>query len=369
MLDEALGNRATQLSPRQQLTPATLSAKEWQERYLTPQHMVTPLETEFTGRRLFYGLGKHLSSGASSVCFSNDLPEKLVSEKAYAGATRAQKEIQKNLNSPHLGEIKKIQLLNELRKSQSETTLIRTPIHMTNLALIVRNALLLPTELWYMHTTKHETPYLPRWKSLLKTPNIRAFNTLLHPQSADLSPLGELFKELMPGKTFLDLACGDRNRSVGHRAVAQHFGAYDYVGVDHECTRGFHKTWRGEFSGLSGRSDFTSRYFKEDVLTFLRCLREPGPLFVRIEGLEAYESDSQEAGKLAYSYLKEILSELGRITKPGDVLSVGGIVSFVKPESAPAPKGTYQPPRLAPEQYGFRLIAGQERRECLWIRD
>ncbi len=369
LLDEVIELRATLPSVRHQRTQATLSAKEWEDCHLAPQHMAIPLEANFEGQRLFYGLGQHLSSGASSVCFSNELPGSLISEKIHADAVRRQKEITETLNSPNLGGIKKIQLLNDLRKSESEISLIRTPLNITNAALVIRNALLLPSEIWYMHSTKHDTPNFPRWKSLLKIPNVLVFNTLLHPESAELSALGARFKELVPGKTFLDLACGDRTRSVGHRAIAQQFGAYDYVGVDHECVKGFQKTWCGEFPGLSGTSDFTSRYFKGDILTFLRRLREPGPLFVRVEGLEACQNDLDEAGNLAYSYLQKVLAELRRVMKPGDVLSVGRVVSFIKPQSSSESELSYGSPCLAPEDYGFRFLEGSENRECLWVRE
>ena len=76
-----------------------------------------------------------------------------------------------------------------------------------------------------------------------------------------------------------------------------------------------------------------------------------------------------ETDPRAFNYLKKTLAELERITKPGDVLSVGSVVSFIAPPSAPVSERIDTSPRIDPAHYGFRLLAEKEDHECLWVRE
>lgn len=93
---------------------------------------------------------------------------------------------------------------------------------------------------------------------------------------------------------------------------------------------------------------------------------------MRILGLEDYPRDTDLEGHQAKEYLERVLRQLRRITEPGDVLSVGGNVSFIGSRSmgrafCPGPSKIPQP-----EDYGFRLVRCPketfESHESLWVR-
>ncbi len=344
-----------------------LAARDWQRQFLLPAKDAIPLEARFRGKPLFYHLGSHLGSGLNSVSFSNELPSSLISD-----GIREDYDRRKSLFNPAPGVNSKFKDLAPLLKIFREAEPVHARLSLTNVALCCRNLLLFPLEVINMYTTAMDTgPWVPRMRQFHKIPNFRFFNDYLSPDinSQTLSPLGLQYAAQIPGKTFLDLASGDRNRAVAHRAVAQRFGAKDYVGVDTDISS-LKRTWRGEFPQLYEDAQFTSRYFKTDILSFLRRLKSPGPLFVRIEGLEAYGEEAP-----ALEYLQLVMKELQRVTQPGDILSVGNLVSFIRPPATdPAADSGYT---IDPTNYGFHLLLGEpppgtshkSGRERLWVKD
>lgn len=336
------------------------SASDWETEFLIPKSKTLELEPQFKQGPMFFNLGREMGAGVNSSSFSNYLPFALVSA---------------DVNAKHRAEFDSdgppsfASVLKQMKKPEP----ISSRYSLTNVALCCRNIVIFPIEVMNVYTTAMETgPWVPRVLQLHKRPNVSYFNSYLSSDSdaPTLSPLGQQFATRMPGKTFLDLASGDRKRAVAHRAVAQKFGATDYVGVDLNNSPS-RKTWRGEFPELSTDSDFTSRYFKDDILTFLRRLKRPGPLFIRIEGLEAYQ---QGHGDPAHEYLQKVMAQIQNVTQPGDVLSVGTVVSFIQPFARDP--GTYGSETIDPRNYGFRLAEGsipekdgrKSGKERLWIK-
>ena len=344
-----------------------LSASQWGNRHLRPPSDITPLEERFKNDPLFFHLGSYFTEARSSASFSNYLPMELLAE----GLRQELRQLfGKALYSEKPGLVENV--VSFYRVAQ-QTLPILHEISLTNFALCLRNTALMPIELRHMGTSRMETgPWIPRFKQLYNRPNEQFFLSYLSPdpQSITLSRLGEQFATQMPGKTFLDLASGDRNRAVAHRAVAQRFGATDYVGVDlHPGS--YKETWRGEYPALSDDTKFTARYFRSDMLTFLRRLKDPGPLFIRIEGLETYESEPCTTSK---DYLRECMRELQRVTSCGDMLSVGPVVSFIHPAPTNPDRGLVN--TLDPADFEFRQVEGPTKAghcinsgdEYLWVR-
>lgn len=347
---------------------ARLTASDWEAKYLRPATPETELEPQYKKTQMFYDMGLHLTGYLSSASFSNELPFSLVSDDVN------QRRAERMRNAT----------LWELLQLKDEPILSRRSL--ANLGIIGRNVLAVAE--WIPQGILRESGikllsdsaariFPNKISQFHKRPNMAYFDTFL-PRDAkpsQLSEVGNWYKHLMPGRTFLDLASGDPRRAIANRLVAQRFGAADYVGVE-MTNLPWRRTWRNEFPAISNDRGFTSRMIKNDILSFLRRLDRPGPLFIRLQGLEVLDTDAAE--KHGHDYLEKVMQELQKVTKPGDVFSVGRVVSFFEPQ-APEINPYHRGPdyTIDPARYGFRLVAGEPHempnglasREFLWVRE
>ncbi len=135
-------------------------------------------------------------------------------------------------------------------------------------------------------------------------------NTLTTEQ---LTQFGSEMRKVVSGKKFVDLACGDPNRSRIPAIVAKAFGAREYIGVDQNLPDG---PWPSE--GLRSRN-FPVDYKREDVLHFLRGLQRQRGVVFYISAFDPFEKDD-EATKV---YINDCLKEMQKVTKKGDAIIIG----------------------------------------------
>lgn len=168
--------------------------------------------------------------------------------------------------------------------------------------------------------------------------------------SKNLTEFGKVLKDLLAGKTFVDLACGiPGTEPNAPRVIAEAFGAKEYLGVEAKLDKDIHK---------KGKNDFPEFFLKDDVLSFVSKFqsREGGTVFY-LSGFEPKYIDDPsnlktivknnpravEEYKLAKKYIKATLTEIANGAKPGDIIIIG--------------QGTHG---FEPKKFGFTLVAEME---------
>lgn len=124
-------------------------------------------------------------------------------------------------------------------------------------------------------------------------------------KSRRLLPLGNLLKEEIKGKYFIDLACGNPKTSVAPLMLAEFFKARAYIGVDL-----YHSKTSMDLEG------FEKHYFQLDILEFLARLEFKGPKIFFFGGV-----DPKDDG--CFEYLEAVRKELMRLCEPGDLVILG----------------------------------------------
>ncbi len=182
----------------------------------------------------------------------------------------------------------------------------------------------------------------------------RPAEAIRHDVSDDvLTPFGQKFRDLVKGRTFIDLPCGDPKASGEPRALAEAFGATRYIGVDKAVQPQIQTARIGE-------EQIPEFYINEDILTFLSQIEGVGKTVVYMSGLEFFQLSEVgrleleavlqkesthrfakrrlEADTAGAQYREACLAEMARILQPGDALIIG--------------RATHG---FNPEKYGFRL--------------
>ncbi len=137
-----------------------------------------------------------------------------------------------------------------------------------------------------------------------------------------LTDFGRKLKSWTRSHVWLDLGCGLPSQSVIPRLLAQTFEATAYIGVD-LLNIERDEVRIGEFECYP---TFPSYFFRSDIVTFISRFECRRPLTVIIAGLE-FEDSTVSAS--AHPYIVEMMEELLRMTKPGDIIVAGAGTSTI----------------------------------------
>lgn len=183
----------------------------------------------------------------------------------------------------------------------------------------------------YQNVIHISTPLDPRpQKRLTKRPLLQKF------ANSGLTPFGETLRKEMHGSTVIDLGCGNPDFSFVPRIISQVFGAQEYIGIDRNLKKSrFLRV--NEFS-KELKSPFKSTFVRSDLLAYLKNLGAEGAkrgrekrIFI-LEGIEHRHDDRESIGDTR-DYLRDVMKALQSATRPGDVVFIGGTVSFLYPAS------------------------------------
>jgi len=176
----------------------------------------------------------------------------------------------------------------------------------------------------------------------------------------ELTTFGKIFQSLVMRRNFFDLGCGEparRGSLTGEgtiETVVRNLGAKRYIGVDKhhvetevqkdEKGPHFSKFWPSE---QGQRQRFRSYRVQDDILTFLTKLQVKSPVFflsaVQVAQLPGiWRKFSPNYTAFMSDYVKRCMSEISRLSKPGDGLVFGRMSSSED---------------FAPEKSGFQKIA------------
>ncbi|MDB5036493.1 MAG: hypothetical protein JWQ35_21 [Bacteriovoracaceae bacterium] len=128
-----------------------------------------------------------------------------------------------------------------------------------------------------------------------------------------LTAFGKQLRAAINGKTFIDLGCGISSRSIVPRLLAQAFSAKAYIGVD--LLNVSNEIRENEFLEWG---PFKSQFIKEDILTFLKSSKREAPSVYFLAGLELEKNVPSSD-----QYIKDLSSELTRLTSPKDFIILG----------------------------------------------
>jgi hypothetical protein len=271
-------------------------------------------------------------------------------------------------------------LLATLYRPKEDVIALRTPKTPANLGRALYNEFVGFLDMGYLFAR------YPR-KRLTQKPIYPAFEKL----SNQLSSLGRAVAEEIRGKRFVDLGAGDPDKSFVPRVVAQSLGARDYVGVDIGHTKDFKRVH--EFK--RAKPPFEAHFIKNDILGYLTKLaderKEEGPpLFFYMEGIE-HNWEGEANFQNSQSYMRKVMEALAQVTRPGDSLFLGGVVSYLHPPSdlarysveTPFPTNNMKEQEalsINPADYGFERkethiletsyvrVRTQNSRHDLWVR-
>lgn len=131
---------------------------------------------------------------------------------------------------------------------------------------------------------------------------------------------GDAIMRLVTGRNFVDLGCGNPDKSIFPRFIAQVFGAERYIGVDYQAVEDAVRM--REFPELG---EFTSHFIKSDLLSFLSKAQFKKTVFF-ISGLEPRWVDIQDR-KISWedicSYLDGCMTEMTRLCESDDGIILG----------------------------------------------
>ncbi len=190
-------------------------------------------------------------------------------------------------------------------------------------------------------------------KPITRKPNVSALKEMT--DKGELSPFGRTLQGAMDGSQVVDLGCGQPKSSYMPRVVAQLFGAKSYVGVDAGLSSA--RAERVNEFGRQGDHSFRSTFVKGDMLEFLKSFHREGeePIVFFIEGIE-FDHESAANPAMTANYMRSIIQEVSRISRPGDHLFIGMTVSFLFP-AADLPTGSkWGAQAIDPADFGFGLV-------------
>lgn len=126
-------------------------------------------------------------------------------------------------------------------------------------------------------------------------------------------PFGDDLAEVVKGKEYIDLGCGNPEYSHVPRLVAGVYGASSYIGVD---IASVDDELRREV--LPDGTPLQVAYIKDDMLDFVSRLGKGVPRLFYISGIEpVHQNRDTEA------YIRAVLTEIQQVTDTGDAVVIG----------------------------------------------
>lgn len=129
-----------------------------------------------------------------------------------------------------------------------------------------------------------------------------------------LQPLGKKLKRIVPGRTWIDLGCGQPEVSFVPRLVAHALKASAYCGVDLEISEASEL-----FESFQTSRKMPVQYIQSDVLEYLKSCQPSGPKIFYMAGLELRDPQSESAKTYTMAFMRELVARLS----PGDFVLVG----------------------------------------------
>ena len=150
-------------------------------------------------------------------------------------------------------------------------------------------------------------------------------------QSDKLNGLGVKLKELIAGKVFVDLGCGNPVNSFMPRVIAQVFGAKAYVGVDFQLSKSYKV--QNEFKEFG---EFTSHFRNADIVQFLEEVRsrgQKGNVVFYLCGIESPFRNNRHTRPQIEEICRSILENIEGLTISGDGVILGPKTNGFQPEN------------------------------------
>lgn len=163
-------------------------------------------------------------------------------------------------------------------------------------------------------------------------------------ETGDLTKKGEFYRQLIQGRDFIDLACGDPSWSPVPRAVAKTLEAKRYIGVDKYALADADKRMRDKLVPVVDRQSgyalqntlgpvhveneggFEFSWIQDDMLGFVSKIKDTNGAVFFLAGVQEYDTNEQtQEWQTTMEYFGALGREMSRVTHNGDSIIFSGV--------------------------------------------